>query len=245
MSFVSFSDFYSPECHENLTLSSLTGQKNENLFYKNEQTYQFSSYCQESLTDDCISSLTSKLSSLAAKHTLDSTVSKTCSEVASDLQSDILSSCPMVLKKALVRGVALTGPTASGPLTESQNSSSNCYPTLPKSNELTRQFSYNISSSMDVSDTAPAIDGETPIISMFWSNEGDQNATIENPAVQLTCLRPVDVTAAAQGTSTGDGTGMGNGEGGGNGAIPMNGGSNILRAVITASTAVLFFSWLI
>lgn len=88
--------------------------------------------------------------------------------------------------------------------------------------------------------TSSAIEGETPILSMFWSNEGGQDSAIKNADVQLSCLRPIDKTTASNDTMEGgDG-----GDDGTNGAIPMNGGSNILGAAVTAGVAVLI-SWLI
>ncbi|KAK2755684.1 hypothetical protein FQN54_005833 [Arachnomyces sp. PD_36] len=215
----------------------LTGPENENLFYKNSATPSFESYCRDSLKEECVSALNDKLSSLAGEQTLDSSGSDICSEIASGLQSDIPSSCSS-LNDAVVRGVALTGPSAAEPLTESQNSTSNCYPTLPKSNELTRQFSYNITTTMNVTDTASAIEGETPVLSMFWSNEGEEDASIESPSIQLSCLRPVDETTASNSTMSGDG---GDDE---SGAIPMNGAANIFGATVAAGIVVLS-TWLI
>lgn len=217
----------------------MTLPENKNLFYdtrKGPSLGYTSSYCQAALGDQCISSLESKLSALAGAHTLNSPVSSTCSKIASDLQSNLPSSCA-TLDSALVHGVALTGPTAAEPLTSSQNSTTNCYPTLPKSNLLTRQFSYNISASMYANETGPAAEGETPILSLFWSNEGDRNASIENPSVQLSCLRPIDMTTAAADNAN-DGGKKG-------GAVPTNGGSSLLRAAVSAGAAVLFLSWLI
>lgn len=91
---------------------------------------------------------------------------------------------------------------------------------------------------MDIGDTAPAVEGETPILSMFWSSKGDKESKIENAAVQLSCLRPIDKTTASDDTMVKDGGDDTNG------AISMNGGSNILSATAIASVAILFF-WLI
>lgn len=209
----------------------MTGPENKSLFHKSSTAS--SSYCQQFLPSDCVSSLTDKLSSLAEEHTLSSSESRTCPDIASSLQSDIPSSCT-ALDDVVVRGVALTGSTAAEPLTDSQNSSSNCYPTLPKTNDLTRQFSYNISASMNISDTAPAIEGETPILSMFWSNEGGKDSKIENATAQLTCLRPIDETTASNDTKQEDG-----GDDDTNGANPMKGGSSIFGVAVTAGVVVL------
>lgn len=198
------------------------------------------SYCREYLKSDCVSDLNYKLTSLAEKTKLDSSVSEICSKLASGLESSIPSKCSSLkkMKDLLVRGVPLTGPSAAEPFTEKQNSSSNCHPTLPQSNDLTRQFAYNISTTRKSGDTYPAIEGETPILSVFWTNEGDKGSEIKNATAELSCLRPIDKTTASNDSKESDG---GDDD---NGAIPMNGGANILGAAVTAGI-VVFFSWLV
>lgn len=218
----------------------MTGPENTSLFYRSTDPRDSASYCQEFLNDDCVTTLTTKLSSLAEEHDIGSLDSNVCSKVGKALETYITSgdaeTCKSLKEDAIFRSVTLTGPDAAEPLTKKQNSTSNCYPTLPKTNDLTREFSFNISSSYFVNETAPAILGETPLLTMFWSKDGDDDSSIENADAQLTCLRPIDMTTAANTTLVG-------GDGGEGGAIPMNGGSNILGVAVAAGLAV-FFSWL-
>ncbi|KAK2767049.1 hypothetical protein FQN54_006367 [Arachnomyces sp. PD_36] len=215
----------------------LTKSDNKSLFYKTTPSTDSFSYCQEYLQDDCVSALTSKISELTEDHTLGSSDSDVCSKVGNALEKYITSgdakSCSSLEDDLVLGSVTLTGPEAAEPLTAKQNSSSNCYPTLPKTNDLTREFSFNVSSSYYINETAPAIQGETPIFTMFWSKEGDDDSSVEEANAQLTCLRPIDMTTAANETMVG---GEGDAEGG---AIPMNGGSNILGVAAAAGVAVL------
>jgi len=62
---------------------------------------------------------------------------------------------------------SLTGPNASQSITASQNASSNCWPTLPKSNQLAEVFSFNISARPDSLNQALA--GIEPIFNIWYS----------------------------------------------------------------------------
>lgn len=181
----------------------MTLEDNNNIFYDSSLPRDLStSYCGNYLDDTCMSALNSKFSELAGEHHPGSPETDICSAIASDLQANLPSSCPgLTSARSIVRGVSLTGSQAPSPPTEAQNSTSNCHPTLPKSNDLTRVFAYNISASVYVSETAPAILGETPVWSVFWSkgqSEGNDDARIENPSVQMVCLRPLEKNAATE-----------------------------------------------
>lgn len=214
----------------------MTGSENESLFHKDTVTDDTSSYCQQFISDDCVSYLTEELPSQAKENTVGDSEDDVCANMRLMLETNLekTSNACSALEKSKVRAVPLTGPSAAEPLTDKQNSSSNCHPTLPKSNDLTLQFAYNISSSYEQGQTASAIGGETPILSMFWSTTGDKSASIDDASIQLSCLRPIDKSVASENTkNTGEG-----------GAIPVNGGSNLLGAAVVAGVAVLS-SWFI
>ncbi|KAI6788621.1 hypothetical protein KC361_g8935 [Hortaea werneckii] len=67
---------------------------------------------------------------------------------------------------------SLTGPNASQPISASQNSSSNCWPTLTKSNQLTEVFSFNISARPDSLNQALA--GIEPVYNIWYSKSQDK-----------------------------------------------------------------------
>ncbi|KLJ11797.1 hypothetical protein EMPG_13049 [Blastomyces silverae] len=182
----------------------MTLEGNNNIFQSRIPPGSSTAYCRQHLDDNCMSALNAKFSQLAGEHHPNGPETDICSSIASGLQADLPSSCTGLTSNArplLVRGVPLTGSQAPSPPSEAQNSSSNCHPTLPKSNDLTRVFAYNISASVYVNETAPAIEGETPVWSVFWSKDrSDRNdgVTIENPSVQMVCLRPVEKTVVGE-----------------------------------------------
>lgn len=72
----------------------------------------------------------------------------------------------------IVYPYSLTGPNASEPITAAENSSSNCWPTLPKSNQLAEVFSFNISACPDSLNQTLA--GIEPIFNVWYSRSQDQ-----------------------------------------------------------------------
>lgn len=176
----------------------LTNAANKNIFYDPETTSaSTSSQCQSHLGTGCESDLSNLVLSLSSNALTSISVPSTCEWIAEALNSAIPSSCSL-LSAASVTGIPLTGPSASHPLTAKQNESSNCYPTLPKGNQLTREFSYNISVSAYANETAPAALGETPLLTVFYGTRPNNDSQARNaPDVQFTCLRVIDLTDAA------------------------------------------------
>ncbi|PGH08514.1 hypothetical protein AJ80_07834 [Polytolypa hystricis UAMH7299] len=227
----------------------MTKEGNKNIFHSNNVSPDSSpAFCHQNLGDDCISALDSKISSLAGEHRTSASEADICSSIASSLQENLPSSCTALLtsnsnNSLLVRGVPLTGSQAPSPLSEAQNSSSNCYPTLPKSNNLTRVFAYNISASQFINETAPAIQGETPIWSLFWSKsqseDDNDDAQIEDPTVQMVCLRTIDRTTASEETRA---------DGGGAAAASFlygsSGALSVWGTVVSVGTAMFSFGML-
>lgn len=107
--------------------------------------------------------------------------------------------------------IDLSGSDAPKPITEAENSTSNCYPTLPKSNSLTRVAAFNTSSTTKINDeTVGIVYGITPILTVFFSENALASASrpLLQPQAQLTCLKVVDKTDATDATIN-DGAGDG------------------------------------
>ena len=99
----------------------------------------------------------------------------------------------------LVKGVPITGeyaedaiPSASGAL-----GAETCWPTYPRTNNLTRVFSYNISVARDEpGQIRDATDGETPVWTAMWNmtqTETEIEINAQDVFVDLVCLRPIDM----------------------------------------------------
>ena len=175
---------------------SITRANNNNAFYEPKNMYHLSSICQSQLGSNCILDLGARAVTAAAQHSTTSAKTRICSMIASSLQSSFPSSCSS-LADPQIHGLTLTGSSAAKPISQSENSTSNCNPTLPKSNDLTRVASYKISASVYVNETAPALLGETPILSLFWKIGGENGSMVLDPSVRLDCLFVSDRTTAS------------------------------------------------
>lgn len=89
--------------------------------------------------------------------------------------------------------LALTGQTAPAPPSASQNESSNCHPTLPKSNDLTFVYGYNDTGTIWLNDTQHMFFAVNLIVTIFWSPDKNVTGALEKPDSQLSCLWPVDM----------------------------------------------------
>jgi hypothetical protein len=180
----------------------LTRANNENIFYdSNTASSSSQTQCQDNLGIDCVLSLISLLSELSKASTANNSVAETCSSIASSMRSQPPSQCDRLISlNASITGTPLTGSSAPVPLNPQENSTSNCYPTLPKTNELTRIFSYNISATLDLGTTAPPLLGETPVMSLFYSTAAGNATSTQEPDVHFSCLKIVDSNDASEAT---------------------------------------------
>lgn len=103
--------------------------------------------------------------------------------------------------------VDLTGSNAAEPLTQAENSTSNCYPTLPKSNSLTHIAAFNTTGTALVASVVKNLFSITPILTVFFSENGTNASLLHQPEAQLTCLKPVDGLTDAANRSASSGSG--------------------------------------
>jgi hypothetical protein len=87
--------------------------------------------CAGSMGETCVDDLTSKVEELA-RSTFDNNTEDFCKNIANALQQSPPSSCYILTQQPLIQSIPLTGPSAPKPITVTQNSTSNCWPTLPK-----------------------------------------------------------------------------------------------------------------
>lgn len=96
----------------------------------------------------------------------------------------------------------LTGPDAPKPPSQDANQSSNCHPTLPKSNDLTYVFGYNDTGSAYFNSTRSMLDSVNLVLTTFWSVNGSTEGGLETPETHATCLWPVDMDKRAHDQSS-------------------------------------------
>jgi len=187
----------------------ITLPDNDNVVFEPNRTDSLSPACGDVLGNQCTLNLGTDLVSNAieiARNSVDSVANQvtTCSSIASAVQSNFPSSCTITSPQ--VHGFPLTGAGAAKPISASENSTSNCHPTIPRSNQLTRVASYKISASVYYNETAPAILGETPVMSFFWKQDGSNSSLIQSPSVNFQCLFASPMTTVGNNTMTNNGT---------------------------------------
>lgn len=132
------------------------------------------------LPEDCISALREK--SINAISNSDS-----CSNIADALNSEVIEACnpngtattqvgrtSLLNRPSTVYAVSLTGNDAPQPISEAQNSTSNCWPTLPQSNQLSKAFAYNITTDGDYDTFERALRGISPLLNVWRSGDSTE-----------------------------------------------------------------------
>lgn len=139
-------------------------------------------------SDQCISDLKSQANKLATSNTA------ICNAIAQTLQDSPPSSCPLSSGTRVV-AVPLTGSSAPEPISTAANQTSNCWPTLPKTNQLVPVWTARIYTSSGNDTTVRSAAGTTPIMTIFFA-EGNN----EKSSTELVCLRPIDLNAKSVAT---------------------------------------------
>jgi len=151
--------------------------------------------------DQCIADLQSAALQLTENVTSSQNAADVCSAVAASLAQSAPASCTRLLQDDVfpytVHAVPLTGNSSPSPIATSNNASSNCWPTLPKSNQLTTLYSYNFT----VDDWVVPVFDYTPVMSIFFQ-PGDSTTGSLDRTTSFQCLKPVDSDDASQATRT-------------------------------------------
>jgi hypothetical protein len=147
--------------------------------------------CAGSMGQTCVDDLTSKVEGLA-RSTSDNNTNLFCDSIANGLQHSPPSNCYILTQQPLIHAIPLTGSSAPHPITETQNSTSNCWPTLPKTNDLAKVFEYDHIANLT---EWVAWLGYTPLIAVFAS--GDATRDVE---VEVQCMKIVDSDNFSAGT---------------------------------------------
>ncbi|KAI6814023.1 hypothetical protein KC332_g4488 [Hortaea werneckii] len=157
------------------------------------------------LPDECTSALRERSINAISN-------SGSCSNIADALNSEVIDACnpngtanaqdgrtSFLGRPSTVYAVSLTGDDAPQPISEAQNSTSNCWPTLPQSNQLSKAFAYNITTYGDYDTFQRALQGISPLLNVWRSGDSTE--------FQALCSEPQFLSTRAEETSQGnDGT---------------------------------------
>ncbi|RAR05497.1 hypothetical protein DDE82_003964 [Stemphylium lycopersici] len=153
--------------------------------------------CEDLIGGGCIPSVVSQTKALLASNRTrygNPTTVQACQNLRDDLESLFPSACGTLAGQDRwnnISSLPLTGPDAISPPSGSANASSNCHPTLPKSNTLSKGFVYNQTGTYYAASTVSMISGIDLVLTAFWSPEDEVEGALEEPDANAECLWPV------------------------------------------------------
>ncbi|KZF21461.1 hypothetical protein L228DRAFT_248173 [Xylona heveae TC161] len=158
-----------------------------------------SSSCNSTLGSTCVQALYNQATTFLSKAQNNETSLNICNALGTELREN----APLYCQDSAGRNSTwetldvrpLTGSNASSPISFEQNATSNCWPTLPKRNELRPMFSYNLSGQA----IASAVNRITPILTVFFSSDkAHQDNILSHPDGNFLCLKPMESMKGAQ-----------------------------------------------
>ncbi|KAK4244328.1 hypothetical protein C7999DRAFT_35329 [Corynascus novoguineensis] len=157
--------------------------------------------CGQALSDSCVSALTDRAKKVDLKGL---SRRAACEKMQKDFSDNLDSACSAVAQGDRWTGIkakALSGNASSERISGRQNSTSNCWPVLPKNNDLTLIESVNKTGDHNASTLIKNFFSITPILTVFFPGEGDESLVSE-PVAHLTCLKIIDLTTASNETKS-------------------------------------------
>ncbi|KAI7540969.1 hypothetical protein KC331_g8859 [Hortaea werneckii] len=132
------------------------------------------------LPDECISALRERsMNAINNSHS--------CSNIANALNSEVIKSCnpngtanaqggrtSFLNRPSTIYAVPLTGDGAPQQISQARNSTSNCWPTLPQSNQLSKAFAYNITTNGDYDMFEKTLQGISPLLNVWRSGDSTE-----------------------------------------------------------------------
>ncbi|KAL7620433.1 hypothetical protein AAE478_009428 [Parahypoxylon ruwenzoriense] len=199
--------------------------------------------CSDAMGSSCVNAVVARAESVAAGFIgggdgdRPANVSDACARIQRDLEDHTESACLPVTRGSWtnVTAVALTGDGAPQPLSQQQNSSSACWPVIPKQDDLTLVSEYHTQGSLEVEDAQRAQWAITPILTVFY-RMGDGSVVTDFDA-SLSCVKAMGPARASLDTISSNGTDdQGSGAAGFQSSQPWL--STLLGAIVAAAFAL-------
>ncbi|KAF3057233.1 hypothetical protein GL218_06102 [Daldinia childiae] len=194
--------------------------------------------CADAMGSSCVDALVSRARTLVNGYNSGSerlSVSEACSRLQSDLEDSKDEACARISEGhwSNFTSAALTGEDASQPISQQQNSSSTCWPVIPKQDDLTLVSQYNYTGDTTFNDLEKAMWAITPIITVFYS-AGNGSLVTETEA-SMSCIKVVGPPRASLSTIN-----NGSSDDDGNGAVGLSSSQSMLSAALLAAVAAFF-----
>ncbi|KAH7140220.1 hypothetical protein B0J13DRAFT_608645 [Dactylonectria estremocensis] len=183
--------------------------------------------CQEAMTESCVSALTARAKDIDYD---DLTVDEACSKLKEEFEDNLDSACKPFAGSNSWPGLsvkALSGSSES-PITTKKNGSSNCWPILPKSDNLNIVASFESNGNTTAESTTRNLFEITPILTVFFPGNGTLISKVDS---QMSCMKSLGESVESEKTKDEGGEDAEHDAGEG-GAMSLGGGITIkmLRA---------------
>ncbi|KAJ3561539.1 hypothetical protein NPX13_g8908 [Xylaria arbuscula] len=155
--------------------------------------------CSDAIGSSCVTALVDRAKKLLGSFGDDTpSSSEACAKLQEDLEKNIDDACQRVTKGSRwtnLTSIALSGKGAPQPLSGDKNSSSTCWPVLPKENQLTLASDYQKNGSDYAEDIGDAMYAITPILTLFFPTGND--SVVSEADASLSCLKVVGPARAS------------------------------------------------
>ncbi|KAI1822786.1 hypothetical protein F4861DRAFT_540607 [Xylaria intraflava] len=164
--------------------------------------------CADAMGSACTAALVSHAKAFLSDTTnTTASPSDRCTALQNELHDHMDKACLQISKGAWtdLASTALTGNASPQPISGKENSTSTCWPVLPKQNQLTHVADHIVPGSLSIADAQAVQFSITPILTVFYP---DGNGSIINDVdASLTCVKVLGPSKASVGTEGDDATG--------------------------------------
>ncbi|KAM5351172.1 hypothetical protein ACJ41O_003895 [Fusarium nematophilum] len=172
--------------------------------FRGESVLESQGTCEEAMSEPCVRALNKRAMDLNITGL--STTAEICDKLQREFEDKLDSACMNFTTGKTWHNltvVPLSGPESSDPITQEQNSTSNCWPVIPHSNDLTPVYSYNTTGDFSGDDILDNLFGIVPILTVFFPNNTKMVTEAES---QMTCMKTISFTPGSNETKD-DGSG--------------------------------------
>ncbi|KAI0873664.1 hypothetical protein GGS24DRAFT_517374 [Hypoxylon argillaceum] len=157
--------------------------------------------CADAMGSACVDALLDRARSVFKGSNTNSTSSADlCSALQDDLEKNMDNACQSKSQGSWTNltSTALTGNGSPQPISAKDNSTSTCWPVLPKQYELTHVTDHTVATSIYLQDIKAALFAITPVLTVFYPN--GEGSVVSDIDASLTCLKVVGPERASLAT---------------------------------------------
>ncbi|KAI1774802.1 hypothetical protein F4818DRAFT_73676 [Hypoxylon cercidicola] len=169
-------------------------------FGQNETSATAEGTCADAMGSLCVDALVSRARTLVEGYANEDdrpSISDTCARLQRDLEDGRDDACASISNGDWSNfvGAALTGEGAPQPISQQQNSSSTCWPVIPKQDGLTLISEYHTTGSDLVEDAERAQWAITPVLTVFYS--AGNGSLVTDVDASLSCVKTMGPARAS------------------------------------------------